>query len=92
MVSTPIQLVEDYLRSLRILREFSQEDETIEGVMLFSKAVERIIMENPTWFKDFLFVVQKHLVEIVTKHNGALPIAYYFERFLKYGDSKEFLD
>lgn len=91
MVSTPIQLVEDYLRSLRILREFSQEDETIESIMLFSKAVERIIMENPTWFKDFLSVIQKHRVEIVTKHHGNIPLAYYYERWLGLGDCKEFV-
>lgn len=91
MCSNPIQLVEDYLRSLRILREFSQEDETIESIMLISKAIERIIMQNSSWFKDFLSVVNRRRVEIVMRHHGNIPLAYYYERWLGLGDCKEFV-
>lgn len=48
-------------------------------------------MENPTWFKDFLAVVQKHRVEIVFKHHGNIPLAYYYERWLGLGDCEEFV-
>lgn len=91
MASNPIQLIEDYLRSLRILREFPQEDETIESIMLISKAVECVIMQNPSWFKDFLSVVSNHRVEIVMRHHGNIPLAYYYERWLGLGDCKEFV-
>lgn len=86
MVSTPIQLVEDYLRSLQILREFCGEDETLSGCMLINKAIESVIMYNSKCFRDFLDNLDKYRYKLVSRHNGNLPIAYYYELWLKKGE------
>ena len=91
MSETPFELVSDYLRCIRVLREFSMEDETINGCMLIAKSVEYTILKNPTWFDDFLKVMEKYRVEIAKKHHGNIPIAYYYERWLNVGDCKEFV-
>lgn len=54
MVSTPVQLVEDYLRSLRILREFSHEDETIESIMLFLRLLSALLWRIRLGLRIFL--------------------------------------
>lgn len=88
-MSNPFIVVMDYLRCIRILREFADENETIEGVLVLCKAVERVIMNNDCCFKEFLELISKYRIKIVERHCGSIPIAYYFERWLNDGDFKE---
>lgn len=82
-------VVMDYLRCIRILREFSDEDETIEGVLVLCKAVERVVMDNGCCFKEFLEFISKYRVKIAERHCGSIPIAYYLERWLNNDDFEE---
>lgn len=86
LMQSPIELVDDYLRCLQILREFCGEDETLSGCMLINKAIESVIMYNSKCFRDFLDNLDKYRCKLVCRHNGNLPIAYYYELWLKQGE------
>lgn len=82
----------EWIKAKNILLDNETVDfEFMNSTLHISQIIENLIMSNSWAFADFLDVFQKYKSKIAQMHHGALPIAYYYERFLKYGDSKEFL-